>query len=109
MFPNVDSEMVEPAKVRDHLLSPVHPVGRFKAPVFEALGYSASRWERLQAGLLALARMTEATPGRASPYGKKFQVSGILCAPSGREGVFVTVWLGGAEHLPWRLSGTMRP
>ncbi|MFI5395377.1 MAG: DUF6883 domain-containing protein [Candidatus Binatia bacterium] len=40
---------IEPAKVRDYLLSKEHPVGHFKAAFFEALGYSAAEWQRLDA------------------------------------------------------------
>jgi hypothetical protein len=43
--------------------------------------------------LLAIARTSEARPGRASPFGQKYQVSGILNGPSGRARLFTTVWL----------------
>lgn len=33
-LPNAEQAVVEPAKVRDYLLSSAHPVGRFKAVVF---------------------------------------------------------------------------
>ena len=39
-LPNASGAIIEPAKLRDYLLSPAHPVGRFKAPFFVALGYS---------------------------------------------------------------------
>jgi hypothetical protein len=42
-LPNADRAIVDPAKVRDYLLS--HPVGRFKAAFFLSLGYSQDRWE----------------------------------------------------------------
>ena len=47
MLPNSERACIEPAKVRDYLLSVAHPVGRFKAVVFLALGYRAESWERL--------------------------------------------------------------
>jgi hypothetical protein len=93
MLPNAKDAVVESAKVRDYLLSPVHPVGRYKAAVFHALGYVANDWQRLQHDLLALAQGAPAVPGQDSPYGEKFEVSGILKGPSGREALFVTVWL----------------
>jgi hypothetical protein len=34
-----------------------------------------------------------AVPGQDSPYGEKFEVSGILKGPSGGKALFVTVWL----------------
>ena len=93
MLPNAELAVVEPAKVRDYLLSASHPVGRFKAAVFFALGYAADDWQVLQMDLLSLAHTGEARPGQDSPFGQKFEVSGILRGPSGRQATFTTVWL----------------
>src|SRR5438105_2429048 len=93
MLPYADSAVVEPSKVRDYLLSASHPIGRFKATVFFALGYTPENWQRLRDDLLALARTGNVTPSRPSPYGQTYEVSGILTGPSGRKGRFVSVWL----------------
>lgn len=93
MLPNSERAIVEPSKVRDYLLSPAHPVGRFKAAVFAALGYTHEQWETLQADLLAMGRTNSAVAGQVSFYGQKYEVSGILMGPSGRSGRFVSVWL----------------
>ena len=93
MLPSVERAHIDPAKVRDYLLSHSHPVGRFKAVVFQALGYKAEEWERLRDDLLALARTTEAIPGQASTFGQKYEVSGTLRGPNGREARFTCVWL----------------
>ena len=93
MFPVVQRAHIDPAKVRDYLLSSVHPVGRFKAVVFHALGYKTEEWERLRDDLLALALSTEAVPGQTSAFGQKYEVSGTLRGPNGREAKFTCVWL----------------
>ena len=93
MLPAVERAYIEPTKVRDYLLSSVHPVGRFKAVVFQALGYNAEEWERLRDDLLVLARTTAAVPGQASTFGQKYEVSGTLRGPNGREARFTSVWL----------------
>ena len=93
MLPNAQHASVDPAKVRDYLLSPTHPIGHFKAVVFNALGYSVENWSLLADDLLALARTQPAMPGRASAYGRKFEVSGKLTGPNGRSGSFTTIWL----------------
>ena len=67
-LPNVD------AKVREYLLSPTHPVGRFKSVFFIALGFSPDRWEALRDALRELARTGDAVPGQASPFGLKFEI-----------------------------------
>lgn len=65
MLPGVEHAVVEPAKIKDYLLSNVHPVGRFKAVVLFALGYKAEEWELLRDNLLELARTGAAVPGQA--------------------------------------------
>lgn len=93
MLPSADRAHIDPAKVRDYLLSAVHPVGRFKAVVFQALGYEAEAWERLRDDLLVLARSAEAVPGQASAFGQKYEVSGTLTGPNGRQAKFTCVWI----------------
>ena len=46
--PDWEKAEIYPSKVRDYLLSPTHPVGRFKAPFFAALGYTQDEWNVLQ-------------------------------------------------------------
>jgi Domain of unknown function (DUF4926) len=93
MLPAAERAYIDPAKVRDYLLSPVHPVGRFKAVVFQALGYRPDEWEELRDDLLALALATQAVPGQTSNFGQKYEVSGTLRGPNGREARFTCVWL----------------
>ena len=93
VLPNAGLAFVEPAKVRDYLLSPVHPIGRFKAAVFAALGYKQEQWELLQDDLLALAKSGTLSNGQPSPYGQKYEVDGILTGPSGRFMPVRTVWI----------------
>lgn len=97
MLPNAASAAVEPTKVRDYLLSASHPIGRFKAVVFNSLGYTQDDWPRLRDDLLAHARSGTARPAGASKYGQKYLVSGTLTGPNGRWGVFVSVWLLGSD------------
>jgi hypothetical protein len=93
MLPAAERAYIDPAKVRDYLLSAVHPVGRFKAVVFQALGYKPDEWEKLRDDLLALVRTVEAIPGQTGPFGQKYELSGTLRGPNGREAKFTCVWL----------------
>ena len=97
MLPNSASAIVEPGKVRDYLLSPSHPLGRFKRKVFTALGYTENDWVRLCDDLLAHGRSGRARLADVSCFGQKYVVSGNLSGPSGRTGRFVTVWLVESE------------
>lgn len=85
--------MVEPAKLRDYLLSSTHPVGRFKAVFFHTLGYSANAWQTLEADLLELASTGEAVVGQVSPYGTKYEMHATLTGPNGRTAAIVAVWI----------------
>ncbi len=93
MIPTADKAIIEASKVRDYLLSPVHPVGRFKCTVFSALGYTQDNWELLARDLRQLALSDEVTLGQSGPHGQKYEVNGKLIGPNGRSGHFVTVWL----------------
>jgi hypothetical protein len=92
-LPAVERTVIEPAKVRDCLLSREHPVGRFKAVFFESLGYQANVWKQLEADLRDLAVAGEATLGDATTYGQKYELRGTLRGPSGRSAAVVTIWI----------------
>jgi hypothetical protein len=92
-IPNCDRAIVADAKVRDYLLSPSHPVGRFKASFFVALGFSVADWEVLRIALLNLVRSTEAVLGERSPFGQKYEIHGTIQGPSGRRATVITVWM----------------
>jgi hypothetical protein len=93
MLPGSQPAIVEEAKVRDYLLSHTHPVGRFKAVFFEALGYSPAGGERLRQDLRELCRNGAAAEGQASPFGRKYEIRGTLQGPFGRRAEVVTVWV----------------
>lgn len=59
------------------MLSPSHPVGRFKAVYFVALGFSADQWELLRDARIDLARASDAKPDLPSPFGLKFESRAI--------------------------------
>ena len=92
-LPNADRAIIDAAKIRDYLLSEIHPVGRFKAAFFIALGYSTDRWELLRDDLLEVARGNPAASGKPSPFGQTFKVDGILTGPSGRSADVGSVWI----------------
>ena len=92
-LPAADRARVDPEKVRDYLLSGAHPVGRFKATFFSALGYSEDAWEKLRDDLLDIARRDDALPGGPSPHGEKYEVRATLHGPNGRTAKILSVWM----------------
>ena len=91
-LPNAERAIVDPVRVRDYLLSPVHPVGRAKARFFTALGFDQHTWVELQRALLAHAH-GEAEPASGGAYGQKYSVRGMLQGPTGRIAPVVSVWI----------------
>ena len=92
-LPNAEDAIVDDVKVRDYLLSPEHPVGRFKARVFRAAGYERELWVRLQDDLRELARTIDVLRAGEDEFGQRFVGSGRLSTPSGRPLPVVTAWL----------------
>lgn len=84
---------IDPTKVRDYLLCRDHPVGRFKAVFFEALGYSAANWQALESDLRQLAAAGDAALGEQTRYGQKYEVRGTLPRTSDRTADVVTIWI----------------
>ena len=74
------------------LTSPMHPVGRFKARFFAALGYSADDWQTLEAVLRIQHLSQDAEPGTATPHGQPYTVRAILKGPTGESALVVSVW-----------------
>ena len=92
-LPRAGHAIVDPRKVRDYLLSPEHPVGRFKAAFFTVPGYRRDQWQRLQQDLLELGRAGAVERSKKSAFGQKYKVRGILTGPTGVDADLVTVWI----------------
>lgn len=92
-LPNHNSALIDSAKVRDYLLSPEHPVGRFKATFFAAIGYKRDEWQKLSSDLLEIAKTGDALSGPANQYGRKYEVHGTLLGVGDRAAAVVTVWI----------------
>jgi len=93
VLPNASKAEIDPAKLRDYLLSSSHPIGRFKHPFFGALGYSKEQWQQLEADLQNLATTGDARIGQKTEYGQKYEVRGILEGLSEKAAEIVTVWI----------------
>jgi hypothetical protein len=66
--------LVEPEKVRDYLLSPTHPVGRFKAAYFAQLGFTQANWEIFASELRRIAAESDVLLGKFSRFSNKFEI-----------------------------------
>lgn len=79
--------------MREYLLSDSHPVGRFKAAFFVALGYSAAGWNVLAQDLRGHLTRHDAVATELNAFGQKYEVRGSIEGPTGRTAVLVAVWI----------------
>ena len=91
-IPNADRAVIESAKLHAYLLSRNHPIGRFKAAFFLALGYSSENWRQLEADLRSQHLPHDATTEQRTSYGQKYAIRATLVGPSGRSADVVSAW-----------------
>ena len=83
----------------------MHPVGRFKARFFAALGYSADDWQALEADLRIQHRSQDAEPGAVTRYGQPYTIRAILKGPNGESAPLVSVWfVRPSTHAPYLVT-----
>ncbi len=92
-LPNADQVIIDERKVRDYLLSPAHPIGRFKAAFLARAGFVPENWAELVSQLRELAVRGVATLGERNEYGQKYLISGTLAGPRGVGLEVTTVWI----------------
>ena len=91
-IPNAGRAVIDQAKLHGYLLSRSHPVGRFKAAFFLALGYSPEDWRRFEADLRSQHLPKDATLEERTSYGQKYAIHAKLVGPSGSAADVVSVW-----------------
>lgn len=82
-LPNIESALIPPEKLRDYLLSPNHPIGRYKAAFFRSLGYEQDEWEALEHDIRSLLT-GNAEEKDVTEYGTKYSILGSITEPNGR-------------------------
>lgn len=93
MIPNADQAVIEPEKLYGYLLSRAHPIGKFKARFFNAIGYWSDSWKRLEADLRTQHLSKTARLAGSTRYGQKYEIRAILQGPIGRPALVVSVWV----------------
>lgn len=96
-LPGADRAHIDPRKLHGYLLSTSHPVGRFKARFFAALGYTAEIWHEFEADLRAQHLTQDAELSESTPAGQLFTIRAILNGPNGQAAVVRSVWFVPAD------------
>jgi len=92
-LPNARRAVIDRRKIRDYLLSPLHPHGCFKAAVLARAGFQESDWQALIVQLRRIAAHGITQPGQATPHGRKYEVWGTLRHGDGIALRVLTVWI----------------
>jgi len=92
-LPNAQNAIVDERKVREYLLSPSHPVGRFKAKFFESIGFPPEARSGFMQALQRLAAEGEAYVLEDSEYGRKYLVRGQIAGAGARPSEVDSVWI----------------
>lgn len=92
LLPNYEHAIIESVKLRDYILSPTHPIGKFKAKFFEQAGYTQASWERLEKDIREQHLSKDAKEGKLSPFGKKYDITAPL---NGSNSIIIvtSVWI----------------
>ena len=91
-IPGAQRAILNPAKVRDYLVSTEHRVGSAKARFFASLGFDQRNWTVLRDELYRFVKQ-EAHLGGTTRFGQKYVVPGTIQGPSGRVAYLVVVWI----------------
>ena len=92
LIPNAAHAIIEPEKLHGYLLSASHPVGRFKARFFAALGFTSERWAELDDALRDQHLSQEIEMARTERYGRFYTIRAILIGPAGASAPVVSIW-----------------
>jgi hypothetical protein len=92
-LPNWESAYIPSSKLHNYLLSETHPVGRWKARFFRALGFDETNVDVLEEHLMIIANSGDVKDVMPSAYGTKYVVEGLLQTPSGGLVQVRTVWI----------------
>ena len=92
-LPNLERALIDERKLRDYILSPAHPVGRFKATFFYSLGYRRERWEELERDLREQHLSLDVAEVEETLYGRKYKIEGPLVGPNGKKARVMSIWI----------------
>lgn len=82
-LPNAEKAIIPLEKVRYYLLSPIHPIGRYKAAFFRSHGYEQTDWEILTNDIRSILS-EDATLTEATEFGVKYTITGNIAGPNDR-------------------------
>lgn len=92
-IPNYEKAIIDAAKLKDYVLSDSHPIGRFKAVLFQRMGYGRENWEQLAKDIGTQHLTLNAELGEKTKYGQKYIITGDIKGSSGRVIRLKSIWI----------------
>jgi len=92
-LPKAESAIIDPRKVTDYLLCDSHEAGGPKARFFAGFGWSSDEPELFIAALRCHATLFDVERVYSTPFGEKYEITGVLEAPDGSIVTIKTVWI----------------
>lgn len=91
-LPNAKNAIVERPKIEEYPLAASHPYGGPKARFLMRFGFSTDTWRLLRAALVEHAVVGDARLTRTTPHGTRWEVTGSIGMPDGRNPEIISVW-----------------
>jgi hypothetical protein len=91
-IPNSDRATIESSKLTDYLLNPEHKRGGAKAKLLIQFGYSQKNWQQLETDIRNCHLNLDVNLVKETAYGTRYEISGHLSTPVGRQLLVRTVW-----------------
>lgn len=91
-LPNSNKAIIKEEKIKDYLLSKFHPIGRYKANLFEAFGFTQDNFDLFKNTLLKIIEENEVKSIIETDYGIKYLIEGVINTPNIRELNLVSIW-----------------
>lgn len=108
-LPRAERATIDPRKVSEYLFNRANPDGWAKGAFFERFGFRAHDSEELAAALLRHGQENPVTHSAATPYGEKWETTGPIISPDGRNPVIRTAWhQNRGEEAPHFVSVSLR-
>jgi len=92
-LPDSEKAVIDSEKLRDYLLSPAHPVGRFKAVFFSSMGYTQENWRDFEADLREQYLTKETVLREETSHGRKYEIRGTIIGSAGKTGDVLSIWI----------------
>ncbi|PJB50723.1 MAG: hypothetical protein CO103_01730 [Chloroflexi bacterium CG_4_9_14_3_um_filter_45_9] len=92
-IPNYDRAITDPVKLKDYVLCDTHPIGRFKAALFQQMGYGQENWEQFTEDIRTQHLSLDAKLGEKTKYGQKYIIVGDIKGPNGKVKRLKSIWI----------------